>query len=142
MKNNNSYLNKKGIVDQIILWIVLFVSFVTIFLLVIDYYTVIKVKDKCNALANYSVRMKALGKDTATIVAGLNSIKTDFFDTIVEADLTCTQPGTNDYKVILTTNITFTNKFLSEGEKIYSKATAFNEVDSTDTECSLNLRTP
>ncbi|MCK5110296.1 MAG: hypothetical protein KAQ94_02160 [Arcobacteraceae bacterium] len=132
---------RKAVIDQILLWIVLFVSFVTIFYFVIDYYNIIKAKDKCDALANYGVRMKALGKSDSDIVIGLNSLKGSYFATIYDANLTCTALATEQYQVIFTTNITFKNQFLEDGEKIYSIATAFNEVSSTDQNCTLDLST-
>ena len=59
---------KKAVIDQMLLWIVLFVAFVTIFLLVIDYYMVLKTKDRADSIVNYGVRMKALGRDDVDIV--------------------------------------------------------------------------
>jgi hypothetical protein len=133
---------KQAIVDQIILWIILFVSFVTIFYLVIDYYMVIKTKDQSDLLSNYGARMKALGKDDATVVAGLNTLKGDYFQTIQEANLSCVNLATERYQIIFTTNIHLKNSFLNENDKIYSRSSAFNEINATDINCSLNLSTP
>lgn len=133
---------RNGVIDQILLWIVLFISFVTIFLMVIDYYIVIKIKDKCESLSNYGSRMKALGKDAAEIVSGLNIVKGDYFSTILESNLTCTPTGTSNYIVSFSTNIFISNKFLSSNEKIYTHAATYNEVNAIDINCSLNLSTP
>ncbi len=131
---------KRAIIDQIMLWIVIFVAFVIMFFMVIDYYMVMKTKERTDALANYSVRMKALGRDDANITEGLNRLKSSYFDTVVEDDLTCNDLGTESYKVVMKTNIFINNHFISENKKIYSYASAFNEYSSLDINCSLNLR--
>ena len=134
---------RKAIIDQIMLWIVIFVSFATTLFIVIDYYVVLKVKDRSDALANYGVRMKALGKEHDEIITGLNNIKSNYFDDLTENDLSCEELDTNRYQVIFTTNISIgTNMFLSDNEKIYALATAFNEYNSTDQNCTLDLSTP
>lgn len=132
---------RKAVIDQMLLWIVLFIGFVTIFFMVIDYYLVVKVKDRCDAIVHYGVRMKALGKDDIDIVTGLNNIKGNYFDTIVEGDIDCTEDsGATNYQVVFTTSINITNRFISENESIYSKASSFNEVDSSSIDCNLTLR--
>ena len=130
---------RKAVIDQIILWIVLFVSFISIFFITIDYSMVIKIKDKSDALSSYGARTKALGEDDSDIIQGLNNVKGDFFDTISDENLTCEELATSNYQVIFTTNISFNNRFLSDGKKIYSTSSAFNEINSTDQNCSLNL---
>ena len=130
---------KKAVIDQILLWIVLFTSFVTIFLMVIDYYQVIKAKDKSDSLSSYGSRMQALGKDTDEIITGLNNIKGTYFSIIYDDNLTCNTLSTSRYQVIFNTNITFKNMFLSDGETIGSTSVAFNEINSTDQNCTLNL---
>ncbi len=130
---------RSAVIDKMLLWIVIFISFATIFFLVIDYYMIVKVKDRCDALSSYGARMKALGRDTTSIVSGLNGIKGDYFNTIYDANLTCTPLTTEQYQVIFITNITFKNRFLNDGEKIYSKSASFNEISAIDQNCSLNL---
>ena len=133
---------KKGVVDQILLWMVMFISFITILFLVLDYYKVIKTKDRVDTVTNYGVRMKALGKEDDDIVSGINNIKSDFFDTVAVGDLSCNDDDTTTgYQVTFTANITYNNMFLSEFESINSKASAFNEVSNHNIECTLILRT-
>ncbi len=134
---------RPAIVDQIILWIVLFVSFATIFYMVIDYSTVIRVQDKSDALASYGARMKALGKEDNIIVNGLNIQRGNYFDTIVADDLTCsTNSAATNYQVIFTTNISIVNTFIDANERIYAISTAFNETSDDEVQCTLNLRLP
>ena len=142
MKRSSKTIFKKAVIDQMLLWIVLFISFVTIFLLVIDYYMVLKTKDRTDTIVNYGVRMKALGRDDIDIVSGINNIKSDFFDTVITDDLSCTDDNeTTSYQVIFSTSVTFNNMFLSDTDQINSKASAFNEVNSHNIDCNLTLRT-
>jgi len=139
MKKINKKNYKNGLIDQIMLWMVVFVSFVILFFIVIDYYKVVKAKDNCDTMANYAVRMKALGRDDSSIVDGLNNLKSQYFDTIEEADISCSETSDNKYKVkyqinatILTT--TFNNK------EVHSYASAFNETQALSIDCNLTLK--
>lgn len=132
---------RNAVIDQIMLWIVLFVAFVTIFLLVIDYYMVMKTKDRCDTLANYGVRMKALGRSDDSVVEGLNNIKNSYFQTITLDDMECEEDDTkNDYQTLFRVETTFQNMFLTTDEKISSKTSAFNEASSSHIDCNLTLK--
>lgn len=132
---------RNAVIDQIMLWIVLFVAFVTIFLLVIDYYMVMKTKDRCDTLANYGVRMKALGRSDDSVVEGLNNIKNSYFQTITSDDMECEEDDTkNDYQTLFRVETTFQNIFLTTDEKISSKTSAFNETSSSHIDCNLTLK--
>lgn len=131
---------KKAVIDQMMLWMIIFISFVTMLFMVMDYYVVIKTKDTSDLLSNYGARMKALGKNDDIIVDGLNTIKSDYFATVNSGDLLCDTSDTGGYKIKLTANISIVNRFLSADEKIYSYSSAFNEVNSDDISCTLNLR--
>ncbi len=131
---------RRAVIDQMMLWIVLFIAFVTIFFMVIDYYMVMKTKDRCDALANYGVRMKALGREDATVVDGLNNIKNSYFQTVELADIECNEDTTlSDYQTIFRVDVTFNNMFLSGAEKITSSASAFNEVSDSHIDCNVTL---
>ncbi|MEA3353631.1 MAG: hypothetical protein U9Q33_07440 [Campylobacterota bacterium] len=133
---------RKALIDQMLLWIVLFVAFVTVFYVILNYYNVIRAKDKSDSIVNYGVRMKALGRSDSSIVAGLNDVKGSYFDTIVDDDLNCVEDNTTaDYQVIFTSNISIgSNMFLNQNENITSQAAAFNEASSFHIDCNLNLR--
>jgi len=138
MKKLDKKHYKKAIIDQIMLWLVIFVSFVILFFFLVDYYVVIKAKDNCDIMANYGVRMKALGRDDSNITAGLNNLKLKYFEDIQEDDLQCSDNDDGNYTVkfniyadINTT--TFTNK------TVHSYAAAFNEASSSSIDCNLTL---
>ncbi len=146
MKKIDKKNYKKAIIDQIMLWMVIFVSFVTLFFFVIDYYKVIKAKDNCDILANYGVRMKALGRDDKNITTGLNNLKIKYFEDIVyddidsnNSDLQCTSTDDDNYSVrfMVIADVTTTAFHKSE---VHSYAAAFNEASNSSVDCNLTLR--
>lgn len=132
---------KKAVVDQIILWIVLFTIFVSFLFFVIEYSNAIKVKDSTDAVADYIARMVALDKPTTDIVAGANKVKDDYFATIQDGDLTCiTDNSQSNYQVVMNVFTTLNNGFLSlGGQNVHSKTVVFNESSEFQKECSLTL---
>lgn len=132
---------KKAVVDQIILWIVLFTIFVSFLFFVIDYSNAIKVKDNTDAIADYIARMVALDKTNDEIVEGANKIKEDYFASIQSGNLVCTTDTTlSNYQVIINIYTTLTNGFLNVGNNnVHSKTVVFNESSEFQKECSLTL---
>lgn len=132
---------KKGVIDQIILWIVLFIVFVGFLFFIIDYSNAIKVKDNTDALADYVARMTALSKDEADILAGANTIKDDYVATITADNLNCVQNNAlANHQVIVNVFATLVNNFLPVGNNnVHSKAVVFNEGSEFQTECTLTL---
>ena len=132
---------KKAVIDQIILWIVLFVIFVGFLFFVIDYSNAIKVKDNSDAIADYVARMVALNKTDADIVTGANKIKDSYFATIQDGDLVCTSDTSiANHQVIMNVYTTLVNDFLPVGNNnIHAKTIVFNESSEFQKECSLTL---
>lgn len=139
-KNTNKNM-KKAFVEQIILWIMLFICFVTFLFFVIDYSNAIKVKDNTDAIADYVARMVALGNSAADTIDGANGIKDDYFASMVESDLVCVDDTTvSNHKVIVNVYTTLTNGFLPTGNSnVHSKTVVFNEKSENETECTLTL---
>lgn len=132
---------KKAFVEQILIWILLFVSFASIFFFVLDYYTAIKIQDKSNALAQYVARTKGLSSSHADIIEGLNFTKGDAFDIIVDEDLVCDTDGaTSQYQIIVDTSLEFKSRFIPNNENIVARAISFNEINATNITCTLALR--
>jgi Flp pilus assembly protein TadG len=137
MKTNKKIY--KGAIDQIMLWMLLLSIFVTFLFFIIDYATVIRIKDNCDAIADYSVRMVALGKDEANISSGINQLKLDYFGTVSAADISCTQDeGTENYQVIFNVYATYNGNFF-ENNNIHSKRVVFNEINPYQITCDLTL---
>lgn len=133
---------KPAYVENIILWIVLFVSFATLFFFIVEYSVTLKVIDKTNALSDYGSRSIALGNNPSDVVNGLNQIKGDTFNTITIDNLTCTEDTTvQNYQVIFNTYTTYSNNFLSGqgANNIHAKSVVFNETSNSLKICNLYI---
>ncbi len=138
MNNTNM---KKAVIDQIILWIVLFTIFVSFLFFIIDYSNAIKVKDNTDAIADYIGRMVALDKNDADIITGVNGVKDDYFAPMQIGDLVCnTDSAVANHQVIINVYTTIVNSFLPVVENnIHSKTVVFNESSESQRECSITL---
>ena len=136
--NNNM---KKAVIDQIILWIILFTVFVGFLFFIIDYSNAMKVKDNTDAIADYIGRMVALNKNEADIIEGVNRVKDAYFATVDLANLVCnTNNAVSNHQVIVNVYTTLTNSFLPvEANNVHSKTVVFNENSEFEKECSLTL---
>lgn len=138
MSNTNM---KKAVVDQIILWIVLFTIFVSFLFFIIDYSNAVKVKDNTDAIADYIGRMVALDKNEADIITGINEVKDDYFTPTQVADLVCNTDNTvSNHQVVVNVYTTIINSFLPVTQNnVHSKTVVFNESSESQKECSLTL---
>lgn len=138
MNNTNM---KKAVIDQIILWIVLFTIFVGFLFFIIDYSNAIKVKDSADAISDYTARMVALDKDEDDIITGINEIKDDYIAAITVDNLTCnTDTAISNHQVIVNVYATLVNNFLPAGNNnVHSKTVVFNESSEFQKECFLTL---
>lgn len=138
----NKHNLKKAVLDQIILWIVLFIMFVSFLFFIIDYSNVIKVKDNTDALADYMARRVALNSDVENydLASSLNNVKASFFNDIQNNDITCTTSINENYQIIVNIYTTINNSFLPvSSDNVHSKVVIFGENDSFDVECNLTL---
>lgn len=138
MNNTNM---KKAVVDQIILWIVLFTVFVGFLFFIIDYSNAIKVKDNTDAISDYVARMVALDKNEGDIIAGINEIKDDYFANVEVANLICNaDTSISNHQVIVNVYTSLVNGFLPVSQNnVHSKTVVFNETSEFQKECNLTL---
>ena len=141
MKNEKNTKMKKAVVDQILLWIVLFTIFVSFLFFIIEYSNAIKVKDNSDAIADYTAKMVSIGNTNSEIISGLNNIKDDYFAVILEDALVCSEDtSTSNRQVIINIYATLSGGFLNLGSNnIHSKTVIFNENSEYKKECSLTL---
>lgn len=137
---NNSNM-KKAVVDQIILWIVLFTIFVSFLFFIIDYSNAVKVKDNTDAIADYIARMVALNKNESDIITGVNGVKDDYFAPTQIGNLVCnTNSSISSHQVIINVYTTIINSFLPVvANNIHSRTVVFNESSDFQKECSITL---
>lgn len=141
--NNDRLLHmKSAVVDQIILWIVLFTIFVGILFFIIDYSNAIKVKDNTDAIADYTARLVALEKDEDLILDGINNnIKDEYFASLQTGSLVCAEDTSfSNHQVIVNVYTTLTNSFLpASTNNVHSRTVVFNERSEFKKECSITL---
>lgn len=141
-KSNSEIANlKNAVVEQIILWIVIFTSFVTFLFFVIDYSNALKVNENAEAISAYAARMVALNEDDDDIIAGINEIKGDYVQDLTITDLDCTESSTiENRQVIMNVYATLSNSFLpTKSDNVHSKIVVFNESSAFQKECDLTL---
>lgn len=143
MENKNNQENKRmvpAVIEQIILWIVLFISFVSFLFMVIDYGNIMRVKGNIDLMAEYGARMFALGKTTDEVAASLNNIKINYFAPIDGDTIECTQTENGNYQILFTVSGGYDEvKVLEKKDDIISKKVVFNERNSNEIDCSLTL---
>jgi Flp pilus assembly protein TadG len=141
MKTNKTKNLKHAFVEQIILWIMLFIAFVGFLFFTIDYANALKVKDNSDAIGDYVARMISLDKPHEEIIQGVNNIKEDYVTPLTVDSLSCTTDNAvSNHQVIVNVYANLVNNFLPVGnDNVHSKTVVFNEQSEFEQTCTLNL---
>jgi len=140
IENNTNMI--EAVVENILLWMIMFIGFVSLFFMVLDYSKVLRIKDNMSSLSDYGARMIALNKNESDIITGLNNLKANTVANITSSNLLCnTNTSADNYQAIFNTQTTYTNSvFTTEGaNNITSRSVVFNEVNSSQEECTLTI---
>ena len=136
LKNNT----RNAVVDQILLWMVLLIGFVTLLFITIDYSKLMRLKSNNDTLAQQAARLIALGRDTTEVAESLNNLKNVYYAEIAADDITCTEVTATNYQVIFNVVSAYSDtKVLTFNDSIYSKVAVFNETNSNEVTCTLVL---
>jgi len=131
---------KPAIVDQILLWMVLLIGFVTLLFITIDYSAILRLKSNNDTIARQAVRLIALGRTNVEVSDSLNNIRNSYYAAIAEGDISCDEVVETNYQVIFNVSSTYTDATLMTfNDNILSKAAAFNETNSNQITCTLTL---
>ena len=134
IKNNM----KPAIVDQIVLWIVMFLGFVTSLFMIVDYSSIMRIKSDNDTLAQQGARMIALGKTNSEVTTTLNNMRNQYYAVISDADITCDEVVASSFQVIFNVVSTYSDtKVLTFTNTINSKVAAFNEINENEITCTL-----
>ncbi len=131
-----------AIIEQIMMWMIIFVSFVTLLFLVIDYSLVMRIKGNMDLLSEYGARMVSLGNKTDDEIATrLNTMKNDYFADISGNNIACTtDENAGTYQVIFNLNGSYVDTNILEPQNnMTSKRVVFNESSSGEIVCNLTL---
>lgn len=86
---------KPAYIDQMLMWMVIFVSFAWMFFFVINYATAVKLNENMEYLSKFAARYVSNLNDQTdvandvTLITNLNDIKVDKIETISSADINC-----------------------------------------------------
>lgn len=131
---------KPAVVDQILLWLVIFVAFITLLFMTIDYSAVMRLKGNTDTLAQIGARMIALGRTTDEVATSLNNIKSKYYANISGGDIVCNEVVATTYQVVFNITSKYTNaKVLTVANDIESKVASFNESNANEITCTLVL---
>ncbi|WP_072679774.1 hypothetical protein [Arcobacter sp. LA11] len=141
---------KPAYIEQILMWMVLFIGFVWLFFFVINYATAIRIKDNMDALSEYAVRVVSgtltqSTMPTAQLVTDLNSIRIPAIDTIAIGDIVCNiataAPQNTNYQAIFIVQGTYNKNFLSGqgANNFISRKVVYNENSAAQITCTLSI---
>ena len=131
---------KPAYVENIILWMVMFVGFATFFFFVIDYSTIVRVKDNMDAMSDYGANRIAREGVSTDITSELNDMKVAKVNAITSANIVCNSVADTPptYQVIFITQ-TSNNSIEFYNKKLSTKRVVFNEVNSQTVTCTLTV---
>ncbi|WP_321469038.1 hypothetical protein [Halarcobacter sp.] len=135
---------KKAYIENILLWMVMFIGFVTFFFFVINYAKVARVKDNMDAISDYGARLISTnGTGAITIssfITRVNNMSVKGIDPVATADLICNEDNTivpPEYQVIFSTQLAGGVSFYDK--QIVSRRVVFNENGSETVTCTLTI---
>jgi Flp pilus assembly protein TadG len=135
---------KSGYIENILLWMVMFIGFAGLLFFVINYATIIRVKDNMDAISDYGalrISKDGLTLNTTQFTNKLNNMKVSAIGTIdatLGVDLNCSTVADSAYQVIFITRSTNTSyKFFNN--RLTSKRVVYNESNSNTVTCTLDV---
>lgn len=131
---------KKAMIDQVMMWLMIFVGFITTMFLVIDYSMINRVKANIDLLSEFGAKSIALEHTEEDIAEKLNTMKSGYFANINPEDINCVVVENNSYKISFTVIGEYTDtKILSKQSNIVSKKSVFYDNGTDQIDCTLNL---
>ena len=145
MNNYNPELNKivkmkNAAIESVLVWMLTFIGFGTLFYFVINYAMIIRVQDNMNALCDYGANMIAEEGVGADIVTKLNEISTGNIATIGAGDIVCNSVTESPltYQVVFTT-VTTNQDYKFYTEALQTSRAVFNQVSGDTVTCTLTI---
>lgn len=136
---------KAAYIENVIIWMVMFVGFATLFFFIIDYATVIRVKDNMDALSDYGARKIAVNGTSETtlndLVARFNDMKVRGLANITAANLVCNSVMDDPakYQVVFTTQTPEGTSIKFYNQQLVSTRAVYNESDAQTVTCTLTV---
>lgn len=139
-KNGSSNFMKKAAIENVLVWLLTFIGFGSLLFFVINYASIIRIKDNMDAMSDYAANIIANQGTGANVVTRLNDIRDNKIQTISAGNIVCTSvldtPPT--YQVIFTT-VTTNNSYKFYGQALQSTRVVFNEMNNETVTCTLTI---
>lgn len=136
---------RRGVVEQVMMLLMIFVFLVTIFFLIIDYSSIAKVQNQLDMLTREGSRLISLGKGEDKVANMVNLLKTNYYKSVTTDDISCIEDSTlTTNRVLFTVQAPFHSRFDAIGESgdvpVISTSVAYNEWSSSEVNCTVVLQ--
>lgn len=144
---------KPAYIEQMLMWMTIFVSFVWLFFFVLHYATAVKLNENMDAMSNYAAKYVSLLTtqtnleitNDATLISGLNNMKLKLIGDISAGEINCvvatSSPENENSQSIFIIQGTYNKGFLkNRGENnMVSKSVVYNQSNSAQITCTLTV---
>lgn len=142
---------KSAYIEQIIMWMVIFVGFIWLFFFVIQYATAIRIKDNMDDLSKYAARyVSDLNNQTnvpndVNLFTNLNNIRSPIIGVITSNNLNCViavaAPQSINSQSIFIIQGTYKKGFLKDQEdnNFFSRVVVYNNRNQAQITCTLDI---
>ena len=147
-KQNNM---KPAVIEQMIMWMVIFIGFVWMFFFVIDYAKVIRIQDNMDDLSKFGARYVSRINDQTTIgndnnlITSLNDISGNMIAPLSTANINCnianSAPEDTNSQSIFIVQGTYNKSFLKDqgANNLQSRTVVYNNANVEQIICTLSI---
>jgi len=156
LESSNMSKNKEmkpAYIEQMLMWMTIFVSFVWLFFFVLNYATAVRLSDNMDAMSKFAAKYVSslISQTNATITSdqnlidSLNNIKLTKIATINPNQIVCVvataAPENTNSQSIFTITGTYNKGFLSGqgANNMVSKSVVYNQNNAAQISCTLNI---
>jgi len=155
MNKEKKQNTKSAYIEQILMWMVIFIGFVWMFFFVIDYATAVRLRENIDAISKYAARYVAKYTDPvvnqstvafdAQFITNLNNIRNSNISSISAGDINCSiatvAPQNTNSQSIFIVQGTYLKGFLSnQGTNNFtSRTVVYNETNVAQITCTLSV---
>ncbi len=142
---------KPAYIEQMLMWMVIFIGFVWMFFFVIDYATAVRLKENMDSMSKYAARyvsnfntQNTVSTD-AQLITNLNNIRNSKIATITAANINCViatvAPQDTNSQSIFIVQGTYLKSFLSNqgSNNFTSRTVAYNQASVAQITCTLSV---
>jgi Flp pilus assembly protein TadG len=132
---------KKAGIENVFIWMILFLGFASLFIFIINYATILRIQDNMNAISDYGANYVAINGRGDNISDQINSMKATSINNVsANTNAICNIDAArpNEYKVIFTT-ITSNTSYKFYGNKLSASRAVFNQSSSDTIVCTLEI---